>query len=137
MSSYAVFVIPAAQKVAANRLLAMVFGDDILNSANISAKCSASGSEPPTHWLGGLGVEGAVAATLQALATDLPAPDGGWPLMVGDVEALSETDAQVAASALYLNINTGENAEDLPAQNLATVLSALNLQQVVFHFPGG
>lgn len=43
----------------------------------------------------------------------------------------TEQDAIDAVAALYINVNTGEDAEVLPEQNRNTVFAALGLQRIV------
>lgn len=127
MSHYAVYVIPDANKDPANKLFALLNGDPP-DAQNLGQGYSADGSAPATHWLGGRPVDETWLGTFQGLATSLPVPDGGWPSEDYD---LTEADAQAAAAALYLNVNTGEDAESLPAQNIATVCAALGIQKIV------
>lgn len=135
MASYAVYVVPDAHRQSANRLFAMVLGDDILGSNNLGQPaCGASEPVPTyedeaTHWLGGRPVDAEWLATFQNLSTDLPSPDGGWPLVVGGNTVLTEQEAQDAAGALYINVNTGEDAASLPQQNLNTVCAALSIRR--------
>lgn len=129
MASYAIFVIPQAHRTAAGRLFAMIEGENPLTSQNLSVRLSATGAAPWTHWWGGQPVDAAWLATYQNLATALPTPAGGWPWMDGATVLLTQADAQAAADALYMNVNTGENADVLPAQNKATVLTALGLKE--------
>lgn len=126
-SSYAVSVIPAAKKADYNHICAMVYGDP-LTAQNLSQPLVASGTTTPTtHWYGGQPVDAAWVDTFGPGAA-LPAPAGGWPLRdEEDTIILTETNAALAWAARYINVNTGENAELLPAQNVTTVLAALSL----------
>lgn len=131
MPHYAVSVIPAEHKQAMNRLVAMIEGEDVLLSENITQQASAGGEAPPTHWFGGRFVDQAWLDVYQNLGDDLPSPEGGWPLVADGAVALSAGDAEAAVAALYVNVSTGEDIAQLPQQNLASVLAALGLQRVV------
>lgn len=122
MASYAILVIPDEHKAAMNRTLNVLFAD---SGDNLSQPLSADGQEPASHWFGGWPVSAEQANRLQTLAADLPEPDEGWPY-----EGVSEEAAEAAAAAIYININTGEDAEALPEQNRTTVFAALGLQRV-------
>lgn len=124
MSSYAIYVIPDAHKNAINRVLNLLWSD---SGDNISQPLSADGQFPASHWFGGQPVSAAGANGLQALGDNMPVPSGGWPY-----EGVSEQAAIDAVAALYLNVNTGETAEDLPEQNRTTVFAALGLQRAEF-----
>ena len=131
MASYANYVIPTAQKANANLLFAMLTGDP-LDAQNISQPLSANGLTPFIHWFGGKAVDEAWMAIYQNLSTNLPAPAGGWPLRDdNDNVVLTEVNAQAAADALYINVNTGPTAEDLPELNRQTVFAALNLMRPI------
>jgi uncharacterized protein YdbL (DUF1318 family) len=132
MSSYAVSVIPDAHKNALNRVCNLLFSD---SGDNLSQPLSANGQAPATHWFGGgpvSAMQSSVFASLQEQASQqgtlgeaVPAPPEGWPYM-----GVSEADAIAALAALYINVNTGEDAEELPEQNRQTVFAALGLQRV-------
>ena len=126
-SSYAVSVIPAAFKADYNHICAFLYGDP-LTAQNLSQPLVAvNTTTPTTHWYGGQPVDAAWVATFGPGGT-LPTPSGGWPLKdEADTVILTEANAALAWAARYINVNTGENAETLPAQNVTTVLAALNL----------
>jgi hypothetical protein len=129
-SSYMVLVVPIAQAEAMNRVLNVLFGD---SGDNLSVPASDDGGSTTTHmWLGMPVPNASTLAHIQSLyasiLADTVAPEGGWPLMDGEVEILSKADALTAALSLYVNTNTGENAAALPLLNKATVFSALGLQ---------
>lgn len=121
--SYCILVIPDEHKGPINRVLNALFGD---SGDNLSQPLSANGADPATYWYGGWPVTAEQANQLQGLGDNMPVPDGGWPYM--DV---TEEQAVAAVAALYLNVNTGPTAEDLPAQNRATVFAALSIQPIV------
>ena len=122
MSSYAIVVVPDAHKNAANRVFNLLFSD---SGDNLSQPLSADAQEPASHWFGGWPVSPEQANTLQTLGDSMPIPSEGWPH-----EGVSEEDAAAAVAALYINVNTGEDAETLPEQNRQTVFAALGLQRV-------
>lgn len=122
MSSYAIYVIPDAHKAAINLVLNLLWSD---SGDNISQPLSSDGQEPATHWFGGQPVSAASANELQTLGDNMPVPSEGWPY-----EGVSEQAAIDAVAALYINVNTGEDAETLPEQNRTTVFAALGLQRI-------
>jgi hypothetical protein len=133
--SYAVSVIPAAHKQAINRLVAMIEGEDLTLSENLSRPANADGSytDPDdlaadaTHWYGGRYVDAQWLMIYQNLNTVLPAPDGGWPLMLGDEVMLTEADAVAAAAALVIQVTTGPFSWQMPQQTITAVCTALGI----------
>lgn len=129
---YAINVIPTEHKQALNRLFAMIVGDDILESTNLSVPANATSDheDPFTHWYGGLYVDAQWLDIFQNLTTNLPEPDGGWPLMVEGNPVLTEQEAIDAAAALIITVRTGENDPQLPPQTLTAALNALGLKMI-------
>jgi hypothetical protein len=131
VSSYAVFLASAAKKTDLNYIWAFAAGD-ALTAQNMSQPlipddAADPANTSPTHWYGGQPVNAAWVDKFGPGAP-LPTPDGGWPLLdESDAIVLTEANAALAWATRYININTGEDAELLPAQNLATVLAALHL----------
>lgn len=133
--SYAVSVIPAAHKTAVNRLIAMIEGEDLELSENLSRPANADGSytDPEdvspdaTHWYGGRYVDAQWLLVYQNLNTLLPAPECGWPLMQGETVVLTEADAAAAAAALVIQVTTGPADPQMPQQTLAAACSALGI----------
>jgi hypothetical protein len=128
---YRVRLIPDAHKTAINRLIAMIVGEDIMASQNLSQPASADGQLPASHWYGGAFGSLQDIGIWQSLATNLPEPEGGWPLMVGEEVVLTEEDAQAAADVLDVEVRTGPWTSQMPQQTLAACLAANNLQKVV------
>lgn len=130
MSHYGVMVVPDARVVPLNRLIAMIEGEDILESQNLSRPCNPGGNpnNDVTHWLGGRSFTDEKLVEYQGLSANLPEPAGGWPLVVGGTEALTEADAQAAASAMVLTVTTADDTISHLAQvTLAAVQSALGI----------
>jgi hypothetical protein len=131
---YVISVIPDAQKQSVNRLIAMIEGEDILLSENISQPASSTGATPVTHWFGGRGASSAWLQTYQNLTTSLPAPVGGWPLIVSGNVVLTEAQAQAAAGALFLNVTTDPTVDYFTPtqaqQNFEAVCASLGIQRV-------
>lgn len=133
--SYAVSVIPSAHKQAINRLVAMIEGENVLLSENITRPANADGSytDPDdvgpdaTHWYGGRYVDAQWLMIYQNLNTVLPAPEGGWPLMAGEDVALTEADATAAAAALVIQVTTGPADPQMPQVTLSAVCNALGI----------
>lgn len=133
--SYAVSVIPTTHKQAINRLIAMIEGEDVALSENISRPANADGSytDPldvgpdATHWYGGRYVDAQWLMIYQSLNTLLPTPAGGWPLMVGEEEVLSEAEAIAAAAALVVQVTTGPSDPQMPQVTLGAACAALGI----------
>lgn len=135
IKTYAVLVIPSAHKTAVNRLIAMMEGEDLELSENLSQPANADGSytDPEnvgadaTHWYGGLYVGEQWLMVYQNLSTLLPAPEGGWPLMQGETVVLTEQEAAEAVAALTIQTTTGPESWEMPQQTLTAACSALGI----------
>lgn len=127
---FAVRFIPDEHKVAMNRYIAALNGEDILSSENISRPASPDGLEPATWWYGGAFRDAAWLETWQGLAQALPEPPNGWPVMVDNEVVLTEAEAQAAAEALRIHVSTGEWYASMGLDCLAAGLVERGLQTV-------
>lgn len=96
---YAALVIPVAHAECMNRLLNQAWHD---GGDNLSVRCSPTGAEPATHFLGGLPISDAEKAEFPYSKENGIEVDPEGP-----AAEFTQTQADDALAALEINIRTG------------------------------
>lgn len=144
MASCAIGLVPVAQAVPMNKLLAMVaVPQEHPSSTNLSRYCNATGipnfSDPngydgATHLMGAWSIlTDERAAFYLGLRENLPAPAGGWPWVVGGQTILTEAEAQAAVDAWLISVTSSATWDiSMIHANFAATMAAQGLKLIEY-----
>lgn len=112
---YRSYFVPAANQVAANVALALLFnslgyGDDPAVSpscGNAAVPASGPDDAAATYYYGGRPADDAMIAGLNAIGTTIPLPTGfSWPVTGVGGASVSEVEALAAAATIFYDTQT-------------------------------